>query len=233
MILLLNEINTNIFGINVILKEHYIVKSTYPDYDTWNGNSYTGNPNFILGIYYSDNQLLFENLIINENEKIYESNGIIYYRNDIGCSQIYSIYINNGKFFIMLRGSIISTTLEYFIYEIPEKYCTSNYIKSYSQEKIRFDGSQLFSSFDNNEEIFYYDTTYNRISISDNKYIIIDNNEDYGSYTFSIGIEKKLSESHYLILKEKGCIINYYICHEKCAYCDKSDFIVNGIYSNC
>ena len=218
---------------NVILKEHYIVKSTYPDYDTWNGNSYTGNPNFILGIYYSDNQLLFENLIINENEKIYESNGIIYYRNDIGCSQIYSIYINNGKFFIMLRGSIISTTLEYFIYEIPEKYCTSNYIKSYSQEKIRFDGSQLFSSFDNNEEIFYYDTTYNRISISDNKYIIIDNNEDYGSYTFSIGIEKKLSESHYLILKEKGCIINYYICHEKCAYCDKSDFIVNGIYSNC
>ena len=139
---------------NTIFKEHYIIKNNYPDYITWNGNSYIGNPNFILGIYYNNNQLLFENLILNENNKIYESNGIIYYINNIGCSQIYSIYINNGKFFIILRGSIISTTLEYFIYEIPEKYCKSNYIKSYSQQKIKFDGSQLFNSFDNNEKNF-------------------------------------------------------------------------------
>ena len=54
-----------------------------------------------------------------------------------------------------------------------------------------------------------YDTIDNKISIIDNKYIYINNNEDYGSYTFSIGIEKKLSNNHYLILKEKGCIINY------------------------
>ena len=218
---------------NTIFKEHYIIKYNHPDYITWNGNSYIGNPNFILGIYYNNNQLLFENLIINEDNKIYESNGIIYYINDIGCSQIYSIYINNGKFFIILRGSIISTTLEYFIYEIPDKYCTSNYIKSYSQQKIRFDGSQLFNSFDNNEVIFYYDTTYNDISIIDKKYIIINNNEDYGSYQFSIGIEKELTNNHYLILKEKGCIINFYICHNKCSYCDNTDFIIDGIYSNC
>ncbi len=224
-------INTNP---NIIVEHGYIVKRNPPDYVTWNGISYSGNPNFILGIYFNitNNQISFESLNLNQDDKEYESDGIIYYHNDIGCSQIYSTYIGDGKFFIILRGSVVSTTLEYFIYSIPEKHCSSNIIKAYSQEKTRYDGSIIFTSFQNDEEIFIYNTTYSSVSISEKKYIIFDNNEDYGSYTFSIGLKKEIDTNHIFTLYE-DCLITYYICNEKCAYCDSINFEINGIYSNC
>ena len=232
----LNNTILQIKNFEPIIEEGYIIRNTLPDYQTWNGISYTGNTNYILGIFYdqSSNTISFENLNIKKEEKKYESNGVVYYKNNIGCSQILSIYIGEGKFFILLRGSFISTTLEYFIYEIPEKYCRSNIIKSYSNQKIKYNGAQLLSSFNNeNERIFYYNTTYTSISIIDNKYIYINNNENYGEYTFSIGLEKEIDGNHILTLYENDCMINYYICHEKCEICDSENFEINGIYSNC
>ena len=231
-----NYLNCSIIKTNpdIEIEYGYIVKKQSPDYITWNGITYAGNPNFILGIYFNgtNNLISFENLNLNQINKEYESNGIIYYKNNIGCSQLYTIYIGDGKFFIILRGSFTTTTLEYFIYTIPEKHCISNIIKAYSQEKTRYDGSQIFTSFENNEEIFIYNTTYSSVSITDKKYLIFDNNENYGSHTFSIGLKKEITANHLFTLYE-DCLINYYICHEKCDYCDSNNFEINGIYSNC
>ena len=216
-------------------EEGYVVRNNIPDYNTWIGNPFTGKYDFILSINYesSSEQFYFENLHLNEEDKIYNSNGIITYKNNIGCSQIYNIYIGNGKYFIILRGSIEDTTLEYFIYSIPDKYCASNIIKAYSNQKLIYDGAKLFSTFEDNEKIFIYNTTFTLPSITNNKYITINNNEDYGYHTFSVGLEKELDSNHILKLQENDCLINFYICHEKCSYCESDDFEINGIYSNC